>query len=136
MSYPRPLRRFTQMVAFGNASKNGWRSSPLDGLQVALIERHVQRKIAARIQVRISPPREIFFRIQRRGSLHEYVQRIGGNDVEFLRSGQQIVPRVVEYDVRSRIVQHVVQSSRAKYFVEVGGITGSISHTVIFSIPG
>ena len=49
---------------------------------------------------------EILLRIQRGGSFDEHVQRIGGDDVELLGGGQQVVARVVVDDVGARIVHH------------------------------
>ena len=51
---------------------------------------------------------EILLRIKRRRSFDEHIERIGGDDVEFLCGGEQIVARVVKHDMRARIERHVV----------------------------
>ena len=79
---------------------------------------------------------EVLLRIKRGGSFDEDVERIGGDDVELVGGGQQVVARVVEDDVRARIEHDAVILRRRRYCVEAGGITGSISQTVIFSNAG
>ena len=51
---------------------------------------------------------EILFGIQTGGAFDEDVERIGGDDVKFLASGEQVVARVVVDDVRTRVIHNIV----------------------------
>ena len=65
--------------------------------QVGFVQRDVQREHSAGVQMALHRF-EVLFRIQRGGSFHEYIQRIGGDDVELFVRGQQVMPRVIEDD--------------------------------------
>src|SRR5579862_7582196 len=82
------------------------RKFALDGLDVALIQRNVQREQTAGGQVRLHRF-EVLFGINGGRALDKNIQRIGRDDIELVRRGQNVVPRVVEDDVGARVVHHV-----------------------------
>ena len=70
------------------------------------IELHEQGDHTARLQVIPDLPEELAG-IERGGTLDPWVERIGGNRVELLVRGQQVMTRIVVLDVHLRVADDV-----------------------------